>query len=160
MTRETVIIIIFAACVVFAINLLVSKLNGLEEQISTLRERVEMNRDSILNQSEVLDAMCNDICGIESRIDSVGRILDIVNGELKTVSHILSSVNSELNSINDKLAFNYSKLDNIDDYVKMMDDTVISTIRDEYKILEEIEQKFLVNEAEEEANECEEVKPD
>lgn len=160
MTRETVIIIIFAACVVFAINLLVSKLNGLEEQISTLRERVEMNRDSILNQSEVLKAMHNDILGIESRIDSVGRILDIVNGELNAVRNNLSSVNSELNSINDKLAFNYSKLDNIDDYVKMMDDTVISTIRDEYKILEGIEQKFLSNEAEEEENECEEVKPD
>lgn len=160
MTRETVIIIIFAACVVFAINLLVSKLKEFEEQISALRERVEMNRDSILNQSEVLKAMHNDILGIESRMDAAGHILEIMNGELNAVRNILSSVNSELNSINDKLAFSYSKLDNIDDYVKMMDDTVISTIRDEYKILEGIEQKFLSNEAEEEENECEEVKPD
>jgi chromosome segregation ATPase len=159
MTRETIIIIIFAACVVFAINLLVSKLNELVEQISALRERVEMNRDSILNQSEVFKAMRNDILGTEQRIDAAGHILEIMNGELKTVSNILSGVNSELNSIADKIAFSYSKLDNIDDYIKMMDDTVISTIRDEYKILEEIKQKFLSNEAEEEENECEEVKP-
>lgn len=159
MTRETVIIIIFAACVVFAINLLVDKLNKLEEQISALRERVEMNRDSILNQAEVFKAMRNDILGTEQRIDAAGRILEIMNDELKTVSNILSGVNSELSSIADKIAFSYSKLGNIDDYVKMMDDTVVSTIRDEYKILEEIKQKFLSNEAQEEANECDEVKP-
>lgn len=160
MTRETVIIIIFAACVVFAINLLVDKLNKLEEQISALRERVEMNRDSILNQAEVFKAMRNDILGTEQRIDAAGRILEIMNDELKTVSNILNSMNSELNSISDKIAFNYTKLGNIDDYVKMMDDTVISTIRDEYKILEGIEQKFLSNENEGEASEREEVKPD
>lgn len=142
MSRETIIIIVFATLVVLAIDMLVNRLRALEEQISALKGRAEINNDSTVKQMEllkgiikILNHMYDDIGGIETKIDSVGRILDIINDGL-------------------------GKLDDIDDYVKMMDDTVISTIRDEYKILEEIKKRFLITEAAEETNTCEEAKPD
>lgn len=144
MSRETIIIIVFAALVILAANILIGRLRTLEEQISSIKELAKISNDSAAKQMEafegtikILNHMCDDIVGVKAKIDPVVNILGIVNDELGSVGRILDSINNEL-----------SKLDDVDYYVKMMDDTVISTIRDEYKILEEIKERFLTLEKE------------
>lgn len=70
---------------------------------------------------------------LETRIDSHSE-MDIQ--ALRLLTNEIKRLDGEMKEMG-------LKVKDVNDYVNMMDDTVISTIRDEYAILEEIKEEFL-----------------
>lgn len=129
MSREIVIGIIFATLVIFAISMLVDRLRTLEEQIRDLSTQVSIISASAATQTGMIKETTNmfNRTYVEMR--------EYINKKCKDTDSHLTEIINKLGTL--------GKIDDIDDYVKMMDDTVIATIRDEYEILDEIKKRFL-----------------
>lgn len=93
------------------------------QKINTICQRTDTNYNIILDRTHLLETM------IDSHSEMDIQALRLLTDEIKRLDGEMKEMGLKVNDVND--------------YVNMMDDTVISTIRDEYAILEEIKEEFL-----------------
>lgn len=93
------------------------------QRINTICQRTDTNHNIILDRTHLLETM------IDSHSEMDIQALRLLTDEIKRLDGEMKEMGLKVKDVND--------------YVNMMDDTVISTIRDEYAILEEIKEEFL-----------------
>lgn len=93
------------------------------QRINAICQRTDTNYNIILDRTHLLETM------IDSHSEMDIQALRLLTDEIKRLDGEMKEMGLKVNDVND--------------YVNMMDDTVISTIRDEYAILEEIKEEFL-----------------
>lgn len=93
------------------------------QRINAICQRTDTNYNIILDRTHLLETM------IDSHSEMDIQALRLLTDEIKRLDGEMKEMGLKVKDVND--------------YVNMMDDTVISTIRDEYAILEEIKEEFL-----------------
>lgn len=93
------------------------------QRINAICQRTDTNYNIILDRTHLLETMID----LHSEMDI--QALRLLTDEIKRLDGEMKEMGLKVKDVND--------------YVNMMDDTVISTIRDEYAILEEIKEEFL-----------------
>ena len=93
------------------------------QKINAICQRTDTNYNIILDRTHLLETM------IDSHSEMDIQALRLLTDEIKRLDGDMKEMGLKIKDVND--------------YVNMVDDTVISTIRDEYAILEEIKEEFL-----------------
>lgn len=93
------------------------------QKINAICQRTDTNYNIILDRTHLLETM------IDSHSEMDIQALGLLTDEIKRLDGDMKEMGLKIKDVND--------------YVNMVDDTVISTIRDEYAILENIKEEFL-----------------